>query len=378
LLHASLDDAGATAPLADARLARLTIDPALQKVALGLMAMHHIPEAAIVVMDIATGHVLVYASHVNKGPLRDLVAEASAPAASVFKVVTGAALVESAGLTPDTKQCYSGGEQRIVQADLEDSPARDRWCASLSMAMGRSLNTVFARLALRHLTPTQLEDTARSLGFGEPLPFDIPVQVSELHFPSDPLGFARTAAGFWNTTLSPLEAAVLSTTIARGGEPIRPTVLAEVDGPDGTPIWTSAPAPTLKRAIQPATAQALTTMMEHTVSDGTSYRAFHDAKGTPFLPGIPVAGKTGTLNDEKARRFYTWFMGFAPSRPAPNVHQVAIAVLVVNLPSWRVKANVLAREMLHEYFAAQKVPSVLRPTTTRALAARPIDDAIAD
>ena len=52
LLHPNLDEAGATAVLADQRIARLTIDPALQKVALGLMAMHHIPEAAVVVMDI--------------------------------------------------------------------------------------------------------------------------------------------------------------------------------------------------------------------------------------------------------------------------------------------------------------------------------------
>jgi cell division protein FtsI/penicillin-binding protein 2 len=369
LLHVSLSDTEATAPLADHGTARLTIDPALQRVAQNLMAMHHIPEAAILMMDVATGHVLVYASHVSKGPLRDLCAEASAPAASVFKVVTGASLVENVGVGPDTKQCYSGGEQRVMQADLEDSPVRDRWCATLSMAMGRSLNTVFARMALKNLTPAQLEDTARAFGFGEPLPFDIPVQVSELHFPTDPLGFARTAAGFWNTTLSPLEAAMMSATIARGGEPIRPTIVSEVDDAAGKVLWTSGVAPALKRSIQPATAQALTTMMEHTVTDGTSFHAFHDAKGTPFLNGVNVAGKTGTLTDEKSRRFYTWFMGFAPSKPMPNVRPVSIAVLVVNLPTWRVKANVLAREMLHEYLAAQKVPTVLRPPT-RALAAR--------
>ena len=234
-----------------------------------------------------------------------------------------------------------------------------------------SLNTVFARLALRHLSPTQLEDTARALGFGEPLPFDIPVQVSELHFPTDPLGFARTAAGFWNSTLFALEAVLTSGLHDRARW--RADSTARRCSPKSTastarPIWTSGPAPTLQRAVLPATAQALTTMMEHTVSDGTSYRAFHDGKGTPFLPGVSVAGKTGTLNDEKSRRFYTWFTGFAPSRPIPNVRQVAIAVLVVNLPTWRVKANVLAREMLHEISRRKKSWSILRLTTTRALA----------
>ncbi len=356
-----VDDVGTTAPMSEHRVARLTIDPALQRTALTLMAAHKLPEASVVIIDTLTGHVLVYASHLENGPARDLCAEATAPAASVFKMITGAALVESAGLTPESKQCYSGGEQRILASDLEDDPHRDRWCVSLGGAMGRSINTVFARLALKNVAPSVLEETAKSFGFGEPVPFEVPVQPSVLHLPADSLGYARTAAGFWNSTLSPMEAAFMSTTVARGGEPIRPNIVTAVTDAAGAVLYTAQPASALKRAVVPATAQALTTMMERTVSDGTCFRAFHDPRGTPFLPGITVAGKTGTLTDDKARRFYTWFTGFAPSRPMPGVRPVAIAVLVVNLPTWQVKANVLAREMLHAYFLEQKVPLVLRP-----------------
>jgi len=74
-----------------------------------------------------------------------------------------------------------------------------------------------------------------------------------------------------------------------------------------------------------------------------------------------VAGKTGTLTDDHAQRFYTWFTGFAPSHPVPGVRPIAVAVLVVNGPSWRVKANVVARQVLQAYFAEQKVPGVARP-----------------
>ena len=363
LTKIGLDDKGVSAPMSDHRVARLTIDADLQRHALTVMAAHKLPEAAIVMIDPETGHVLVYASHIEGATAtRDLCSEATAPAASVFKIVTGASLVENAGLTPDTKQCFSGGEQKILASDLEDDPVRDRWCSTLSGAMGRSINTVFARLALKHLKPPVLEETARGFGFGEPVPFDVPVQPSVIHLPVDTLGFARTAAGFWNTTLSPLEAAQLSTTVARGGEPVRPMIVSAVTEANGQPVWTAAASPiTMKRAITAQTAQAVTTMMEHTVVEGTCYRAFHDGKGTAFLPGIAVAGKTGTLTDDKARRFYTWFTGFAPSKPMPGVKQVAVAVLVVNLPTWQVKANVVAREMLHAYFLQQKVPGMLRP-----------------
>ena len=86
---------------------------------------------------------------------------------------------------------------------------------------------------------------------------------------------------------------------------------------------------------------------------------------------MSVAGKTGTLTDGPNGRFYTWFTGFAPSRPvvvadgdAPATtppRQVSIGVLVVNGASWTVKANVVAREVLRAYFAEQKVPGVTMP-----------------
>ena len=364
-------DAGVTAPLPEKKIAHLTVDPVLQRVADGVMAMHHVPEAAVVLMDVQTGKILVYASHVEKGPPRDLAVEATAPAASVFKIITASALVEQAGATADQRECYSGGEQRLVEKDLVSDPKRDRWCTTLAGAMGRSLNTVFARLALKHLKPAGLEGTAKALGFGSSLPFDVPVQPSAEHFPEDPLGFARTAAGFWNTTLSPLHAAWLSATVARGGEPVRPVLVSEVAEEGGKVVWTASTGLAQKRAIKQSTAEAVTTMMESTVSDGTSYRAFHDPKGQAFLPNVGVAGKTGTLTDPTNGRFYTWFTGFAPSRPiliadgdapasAPP-RQVSIGVLVVNQPTWTIKANVLAREVLRAYFAAQKVPNVTTP-----------------
>ncbi len=361
----AVDDSGVTAPLAGKRVARLTLDPELQEMATRLLRAYKLPEASIVMTDPATGEVLVYASHVQDGKARDLASEASAPAASVFKIVTGAALVEQAGLGPDARQCYSGGEHDIRTSDLEDNPHRDRWCSTLAGAMGRSLNTVFARMALKHLKskPGSLEEMAKNFGFNEAIPFDVPVAPSTLKLPADSLGFARTAAGFWNSTLSPVESVLISTVVARGGDAPRLRLVREVVE-DGKTIWAapSGPAPGIKRVMSRESAQAVTTMMERTVSEGTSYRAFRDRRGAAFLPDIPVAGKTGTLTDPRTSNLYTWFTGFAPSRPHEGgVKPVAIAVLVVNKPTWKIKANVVAREMLRAYFAQQKVERVSKP-----------------
>ena len=361
LVHLAISDDGVDARVSDKLTAHTTLSPSLQTAARQILGSSHIPEGVIVLLDVKTGHVLAYASHLEHGPLRDLAVEATAPAASVFKVVTSTALLDHAGLTPDTRQCYSGGEQRIEPVNLEEDPARDRWCATLATALGRSLNVVFARRALHDLKREDLASTARAYGFNEPVPFDVPVQPSKLEIPDDALGYARTAAGFWNSTLSPLEAAWMSATVARRGEAVRPSIVESVDDvASGKTVW-SAPEPSVVRRVSRESVEdGVAEMMEHTVNEGTSYRAFHDAKGEAFLGNVAVAGKTGTLTDAEKQRYYTWFTGFAPSRPVPGVAQVAIAALVVNEATWHVKANGIARDMLRAYFAEAGVPNVHR------------------
>jgi cell division protein FtsI/penicillin-binding protein 2 len=347
--HIALDDAEATAALAGGRTARLTIDPGLQRAAASVLDRHRLAEAAIVAMDPATGEILAWASHAPDG--RDLCRDASAPAASVFKIVTGAALVEDAKIEPSTRECWAGGgEQRLVSSDLVQDPARDRYCVTLAGAMGHSTNAVFARLALRNLGRAQLEGRARAFGFGEAIPFDVDVPKSELAISEDPLIFARASAGFVGTTLSPLHAAWISAIVARGGEAVRPFVVREVRDAQGHALYDAPPPKVLRRVVAPDTAISLAQMMERTVTEGTAFRAFHDGAHRSFLHGISVAGKTGTLADASGKRLYTWFTAFAPSRPHPGERQIALGVLVVDPPKWKVKANVVAREFFEAYF----------------------------
>lgn len=357
-LHSiAMDDNGAVATAANGRVARLTVDPRLQLFVTKMLAKHKLPQAAIVMMEPSTGKVLAYASRDQSGSTKDLVVDAFAPSASVFKIVTGSALVQLGNVSPDFKVCYSGGEQKITAADLKEDPKKDNWCATLAQAMGRSINTVFARLASKKLSGPDLHAIATQLGYGTPIPFDVPVTVSSINLPSDTLGFARTAAGFWNTTLSPLHGALLASTIANGGVMMRPYLVTEVL--DGTNAIYKAAAPSqLRKALEPATAAAVEKMMTETVAQGTSYKAFHDAKGKAFIPGIEIAGKTGTLNNPSPLKLYTWFVGYAPTKNP----KVAIASLVVNDPVWKVKANVLAREALQAYFAQSGAANVAMPS----------------
>ncbi|MBI4703401.1 MAG: penicillin-binding protein [Deltaproteobacteria bacterium] len=355
---ANIDDRRevALAPAHGKRSAELTLDTVLQRAALGLLRAGRVHEGAAVLTDVKTGKALVWASS-NQGRARDLVVEATAPSASVFKVVTGAALVE-AGAVLDEKHCYSGGEQEVSARDLEADPERDKYCTTLPMAMGRSLNTVFARLALKHIERPTLEAAAHRLGWGVLVPFDVPVAPSTLDLPQDELEYARAAAGFWHSTMSPFQGANLAQTIANRGEMIRSFIVERVVGEDGQPIYERpAGRQVIKRALDERTAQALTQMLEQTVRNGTSFKSFHDRSGRPYLADVRVAGKTGTLTKASPETLYTWFVGFAPAREP----EVAIAVLVSTRGQWVVKASDVACSLLRIYFADQGAPGVRYP-----------------
>lgn len=346
-----------TAPLAGGRTAELTVDPDLQTSALAIMQRYQLPTTGAVLMEVKTGRILVYASRVGEGQPYDVNVRALAPAASVFKVVTSAALIEGAGLSGSTEQCYRGGKSQILAEELLDDPKRDKWCSTLGMALGRSINVVFGRLAQKHLKPAELQATAGAFGFGAPVPFVTPNEAPKVEMPEDRVEFARAAAGFWHTTLSPLAAVSLAQTVANGGIAIEPRIIERVVlGKDE--VWKeNRPPRVLRRAVRPETAAELRRMMANTVTAGSAFKSFHDKAGSSYLPNVAVAGKTGTLTEHSDDRHYTWFVGFAPTEDP----EVAVSVLVVNTPMWQIKAADLARDVLRGYFASRGRPGITRP-----------------
>lgn len=181
--------------------------------------------------------------------------------------------------------------------------------------------------------------------------------ASKIDIPVDPLEFARASAGFWHTTLSPLAGALIAQTVANKGVTLEPRIVQAVFK-DEEKLWEDTRGPTvLRRAIKPETAAELGTMLEETVANGSAYKSFHDSRGKAYLPDIRIAGKTGTLIRQKDARFYTWFVGYAPA----DKPEVVVSTLVVNTPTWQIKAPELARNTLRAYFAKRGAKGVTAP-----------------
>jgi cell division protein FtsI/penicillin-binding protein 2 len=347
-------------------LAQLTLDPVLQKSVDDALASHHLPFAAAAVISIPDGRVLALSGYSKADPSLDTAALALrpwAPAASVFKVVAASALLQEGHVDPDARVCYHGGVSSVLRDNLVDMPSIDRSCATLGYGIGKSQNAIIAKLASRNLRPEQLERMASAFGFGEEIEFDAPLEPSDIDVPREPLEFARTAAGFWHSSLSALHGALLAATIANRGEMPAAHLIARAVDARGNALQLQ-PFPS-RRVLEPAVATQVGRMMQLTTSMGTAHLSFRDRKGHPTLP-VEVAGKTGTLfyrgrpSDPALpggmalhageQIGYSWFVGYAPA----DKPTIAFAILLGNPAAWQLRAHVVARQVVAEYLAAQK------------------------
>jgi peptidoglycan glycosyltransferase len=108
---------------------------------------------------------------------------------------------------------------------------------------------------------------------------------------------------------------MVAAAIANDGDVMKPYVVQEVRSPD-LDVLERADPEVLHQAISSTVASQLTQMMVDVVVDGTGYNA--------QIPGVSVAGKTGTANSAPSRPPYAWMVTFAPAEDP----QVAVAVQI--------------------------------------------------
>ena len=333
--------------LHDGTRLQLTLDPYLHRSAQKVLEDYKVAYGAIVALDPRTGHILALAEHAHERPeLRQLALQAEGPAASIFKVISAAALVEHGGLEASTEICVHGGRRKLSTEHLIDNKRKDKHCISLARALGESNNVAFGRWADRLLEPQTLQATANQFLFNARLPFVWGVGVSQARIPTGSrLGFARAAAGFQSSTLSPLHAAMITGTIANQGVMMTPKLVARATQGD-TELYRSVVSE-LARPISPEVAEQVSNMMLSTIAEGGTARRFFTKKKKLRYPGLSIAGKTGHLmrHEPSSSRSFSWFVSFWPA----DAPEVAVAALIVNEEVWTIKGVVAARAVIEAW-----------------------------
>jgi peptidoglycan glycosyltransferase len=241
------------------------------------------------------------------------------PPGSTFKLVTAAAALESGRYTPDSHVDNAPSlnlPQTTANLPNENGGPCTSGTATLTVALENSCNVAFGKLGLE-LGDDALRAQAEKFGFDQA--FGVPMRSVASHFPESPNlpQTAQSAIGQFDVRATPLQMAMVVAAIANRGVLMAPYLQEEVRGPDLSIIETTKPR-TLRTAISPQTAAELTAMMVKVVEQGTGTNG--------QIPGVSVAGKTGTAQTGTGRSPHAWFVSFAPA----NNPQVAVAVIVEN------------------------------------------------
>jgi cell division protein FtsI/penicillin-binding protein 2 len=286
------------------------------------------------------------------------------PAASLIKVVTASAAIERGNVSPEEEISYRGGIYGISRRGLHARDGRGTSKMTLEEAIARSANSVFGKVAVNNVGELVLEEYLAKFGFGQRIPFDLPVETSRGEVPGDEYELARTGAGFGEVYVSPLHMAMIMSAIGSGGAMPRPVLVDRIEDSDGEPLYEASPMK-WRDTVLPETANAVVRMMVKTVEMGTSHRAFGPPGGSPLLQDMDVAGKTGSLSGWTPTVHFEWFAGVAPV----GAPRLALAALVVNDGRWKIKGSYVGKEAFNAYFG---YPSSAPPLYAKARGTRKV------
>ena len=302
---------------------RTTIDPRLQQAADQALAGRY---GATVALDPLRGDVLAIA-----GPA----ALAPQPPGSVFKIVTLSAALEHGVV--EAGDAFPIETATTLEGVRLENANGEACGGTLRNAFAHSCNSVFAPLGVR-VGAGRLVAMAERFGFNRPslLPGEPPSSMPAAPEIGDALALGSTAIGQGRLLATTSQMASVAATIGAGGRRHAPTLLdARRERP--------------RRVLPPRVARVVADYMTEVVNTGTGTAA--------ALPGVQVAGKTGTAElrsstgdpaiEGEARvddptDTDAWFVAFAPRRRP----RVAVAVLLVGGGTGGATAAPAARIML--------------------------------
>jgi peptidoglycan glycosyltransferase len=354
----------------DPQALTLTISLKLQRAAVKALGRDH---GAVVMLDPRSGEILALASTptydasevanpstsekafaaLQASSARPLLARATQGRyvpGSIFKIVTSVAGLGSGAITPDT----TFPEQRLAERDglvvsgfrIREHPGVPVRTFKLATATEVSSNIWFALAALK-TGGDALADWAGRLGFGAPIPFDLPTAPSQVTNGGGDFGggfkdaveLANAGYGQAETVVTPLQMALVAATVANDGVLMKPRLVSKLEGKKSG-ARTTAPEE-LRAVLSAEDARAIQVAMQRAVEGRLGRQFTSGAK----VPGVPTAGKSGTAELGGRGEPHSWFIGFAPVEDP----QVAIAVLVERGGRGGERAAPLAGDMMKLY-----------------------------
>lgn len=314
----------------------LTIDASIQsfaeKAAREALSVNNAKAVRIICMDPATGEILAMVNKpdydLNDPPRNDVetltglmrnrcVTDAYEPG-STFKILTAAAALDSALVTPSEGFYCSGSI--VVDGGKISCWGKPHGAETFAQALENSCNPVFVEMGLR-LGTEKLYDYLERFGIGSATGVDIPGEASGIVISESAVkkvDIVRIAFG-QSVAVTPIQLITAVSSVINGGELLKPYVVKEITDGSGKTLYSGVRC-VVSNPISKQTSDTMRSLLEGVVANGGGKNA--------QVAGYRVGGKTGTaqvyVDGVVSRDTHIGsFIGFAP------VEDPKIAVLVI-------------------------------------------------
>jgi len=325
-----------------------TLDPDLQRFLTQRLDRKNSRYIGIVAMDPRDGRVLAMAGYDKANPEGNPCLDSRFPAASIFKIITAAAAVETHDLDPGSILKFSGGKYTLYKSQISPRPSKYASQITLKDSFAQSVNPVFGKLGANLLGKDVIEAYAEAFGFNREIDFELPLRPSRVELTGGAFELAEIASGYNRTTrISPLHGAMMAAAVVNQGRWVEPTVVDWILNDAGQPLYQNQ-AVYRDHVIDLETANVVRQLMQATVTSGTAHKEFQKHHGDRILSRLEIGGKTGSMGDGAAEARYDWFVGYA--REPHGNGQLAFAVVVAHEDYIGTRAAAYAAMAIKEYF----------------------------
>lgn len=284
-------------------------------------------------------------------PLTNRVINGEYPAGSTFKVVTGSAVLDCHGVTPE-ELIFDSGKHWL--ADMGNAGGEALGWINFQTAFAMSDNVYFYEMG-RRAGIENLNACAAKYGFGRPTGIELAGESSGLiagpaakkKVFNEEWGLGDTfnaAIGQGLTLVTPMQICQMLAAVAADGVVHPPYLVEQIVNADGSVYETPKRPESRKLELEPRTIQLIQKGLKGVTQPGGTGAWFAN------LP-VPVAGKTGTAENPHGQD-HGWFIAYAPAEKPDLV----IACIVEQGSYGATASGPIVYEVLEDYLSGKLKP----------------------
>jgi len=240
---------------------------------------------------------------------------------SVFKPITCSACLEE-GIVSLNESFNCTGNIRVASENYHCHKAGGHGTQDLTHGMMNSCNPFFINMGQR-LGVSKFYEYMDAFGLTEKTGIDLPNERSSIIHSENNRGIVELASSSFGQSfqVTPIQLATAIAATVNGGYLVQPHVVSKIIDGDGN-IVESKESNIKRQVISAETSEAIATMLEKVVSEGTGKNA--------YLEGYRIGGKTGTsekINETNISGIRKYVASFCAIAPADDPEIVVLVAL---------------------------------------------------